>query len=232
MRRFAVLLAMLIAVAAVYLIQRRTAVDDSGWTSRFAVDPADLAATGRNPWFVLEPGYSLTLEDGDEQLVITVLDETRTIDGVETRVVEERESEAGQLVEVSRNYFAISTRTNDVFYFGEEVDIYEGGVVTGHEGAWLSGAGGARFGLMIPGTPLVGARYYEEIAPGVAMDRAEVASLTDTLTTPAGRFDNVLRTIESTPLEPGIRESKYYAAGVGLLRDGSLLLVRHGMNPR
>ena len=231
MRRIVVLLAALAAIAVVYFVQRRT-VDDPGWTTQFTADPADLAATGRNPYFVLEPGYTLTLEDGDDRLVITVLDETRTIDGVETRVVEERESEAGQLVEVSRNFFAIHTRTHDVFYFGEDVDTWEDGVVTGHEGAWLSGTGGARFGLIIPGAPLVGARYYQEIAPGIAMDRAEVASLTETLTTPAGRFANVLRTVESSPLEPGVRESKYYAAGVGLLRDGSLLLVRFGMNAR
>jgi hypothetical protein len=231
MRRIVVALAAVAALAVGFFVQRRTA-DESAWTTHFAPDPADLAATGRNPYFVLEPGYTLVLEDGDDRLVITVLDETRTIDGVETRVVEERESEAGQLVEVSRNFFAIHNRTRDVFYFGEDVDTYEDGVIAGHEGAWLSGAAGARFGLLIPGEPLVGARYYQEIAPGVAMDRAEIASLTETLATPAGRFDNVLRTIESTPLEPGVRESKYYAAGVGLLRDGSLLLVRHGRNAR
>jgi len=35
---------------------------------------------------------------------------------------------------------------------------------------------------------LLGSRYYQEIAPGVAMDRAEVLSITDTLATPAGYF--------------------------------------------
>jgi hypothetical protein len=34
--------------------------------------------------------------------------------GVETRVVEERETSVGAPVEVSRNYFAISKRTGDV----------------------------------------------------------------------------------------------------------------------
>jgi hypothetical protein len=30
----------------------------------------------------------------------------------------------------------------------------------------MSGEKGARFGLITPGTPLLGARYYQEIAPG------------------------------------------------------------------
>jgi hypothetical protein len=202
------------------------------FTTAFAVDKSELASTGRNPFFVLEPGYQLVFagkEDGDEvALTITVLDETRPVDGVETRVVEERESKSGKLVEVSRNFFAISKRTNDVYYFGEEVDIYKGGKVVSHEGAWLSGVSGAKFGLAIPGSPLLGARYYQEIAPDVAMDRAEVASVTETMETPAGKFTGVLKTIETTPLEPGARESKYHAAGVGLIKDGPCRLVRYG----
>ena len=155
--------------------------------------------------------------------------ETRTVDGVETRVVEERETQEGRPVEVSRNFFAISKRTNSVYYFGEEVDIYKDGRVVAHEGAWLSGKSGAKFGLAMPGQPLIGARYYQELAPKVAMDRAEVASLTGSMETPAGKFANVLQTEETTPLEPGDEERKYYAAGVGLIKDGPMKLVRHGV---
>jgi hypothetical protein len=36
--------------------------------------------------------------------------------------------------------------------------MYKNGKVSGHEGAWLAGVNGARFGLMIPGKPSVGAR--------------------------------------------------------------------------
>jgi hypothetical protein len=198
------------------------------FTNTFAVDRGDFASTGRNPYFILEPGYTLTLEGGKTRLVITVLPETKRVDGVETRVVEERETEGGQLIEVSRNFFAIHTKTNGVFYFGEDVDMYKDGKVTSHEGAWQSGAAGARFGLMMPGMPLLKARYYQEIAPKVAMDRAEITGLDETLTTPAGRFTGVLRTLETTPLEPLARESKLYAPGVGLIQDGSLKLVRYG----
>jgi len=206
-------------------------VQDSAWTDQFAVTPRELRSTGSNPYFILESGYQLVLEDGRGRLTVTVLPQTRVVDGVETRIVEERETSGDTLVEVSRNYFAISERTNAVFYFGEEVDIYRNGVITSHEGGWLAGVGGARFGLMMPGLPLLGSRFYQEIAPGVAMDRARIVALADTLATPAGTFTGVLRVEETTPLEPGVREFKYYAPGVGLIQDGSLKLVRYGRSP-
>src|SRR5262249_23743369 len=113
--------------------------DNSAWTTEFLVEKSELSATGHNPYFILEPGYQSVFERGNERLVITVLDETKMADGVMTRVVEERETKGDKLVEVSRNYFAISQRTNDVFYFGEDVDIYKGGKSVSHEGAWLAG---------------------------------------------------------------------------------------------
>jgi hypothetical protein len=117
-----------------------------------------------------------------------------------------------------------------VFYFGEDVDIYKDGAVVGHEGAWLAGVGEARPGLMMPGQPLLGSRYYQEVAPGVAMDRARIVSASTTLKTEAGEFRNCLVIEETTPLEPDAREQKIFARGIGLLKDGSLTLVRHGMD--
>jgi len=201
---------------------------DDQWTRTFAIEPGELLPTGRNPYFILEPGHQMVYEGGNERLIITVLDETRLIDGVETRLVEERETKSGQLVEVSRNFFAISRRTNSVFYFGEEVDIYSDGEVVRHEGAWLSGAGGATYGLMMPGQVLLGAKYYQEIAPEVAMDRAEIIGMDAVVKCAAGQFSRCLKVEETTPLEAGEKEYKYYAAGVGLVQDGSLKLVRFG----
>jgi hypothetical protein len=203
---------------------------DRPFIDRFEVDRKDLGPTGANPYFILEPGYRLVLEDpkDKEVLTITVLDETRKVDGVETRVVEERETVDGKIKEVSRNFFAIDRKTNDVYYFGEEVDDYQDGKLVGHSGAWLAGEKGARFGLIMPGNPAVGARHYQEIAPEVAMDRAEVVSLTEKLEVPAGKFENVLKVEETTPLEPKERSNKYYARGIGLLKDGGCKLVKHG----
>jgi hypothetical protein len=203
---------------------------DASFTQEFGEDKDDLVSSGGNPYFVLEPGHVMEYagdEDGKPTtLKISVLDETKKVDGVETRIVEERESAGGKLAEVSRNYFAISKRTNNVYYFGEESIKYENDKEVSREGSWEAGKDGAHYGLMIPATPLLGARYYQEIAPGKAMDRAVNVSASESIKLPAGEFKNVLKTEETTPLEPGNTEYKYYAAGVGLIKDGDLGLVK------
>ncbi len=204
----------------------KPASPEAPFTDVFRVDPSEWSSTGTNPYFVLEPGHVLVLEGGGVKLTITVLAETKRIEGVETRVVEEREEEDGELKEVSRNFFAISKRTNSVYYFGEEVDVFQGGQVAGHPGAWLHGQNGARFGLMVPGTPLLGSRFYQEVAPGVAMDRAIVVGVNETHDTPAGKFEGCLKAEETTPLEPHSREFKVYAPGIGLIRDAEVVLTK------
>jgi hypothetical protein len=196
------------------------------WRDTFPVDKANLMDTGRNTYFILEAGHRLYLADGKSTLTITVLHETKVVDGVRTRVVEERETKNGQLIEISRNYFAIDKASKDVYYFGEDVDIYENGKVVSHEGAWLAGVNGARFGLMIPNQPKIGDRFYLEVAPKVAMDRAEIVSLSEVVQVPAGTFKNCLRTKESSAIEMG-SESKWYAPGVGLIRDQDFVLVEY-----
>ena len=192
----------------------------------FNVDKATLLDKGSNTYMILEPGYKLILADGKDTLTITVLDETKVVDGVQTRIVEERETKGGKLEEVSRNYFAFDKTTGNIYYFGEDVDTYDAkGNITGHEGSWLAGVKNARFGLMMPGQPKVGERYYQEMAPGVALDRAEVVSVTEKVKVPAGTFKDCLKTKESSGLEKGVEE-KLFAPGVGLLKDGGFKLAK------
>ena len=184
--------------------------------------------TGRNQFFILETGYQLTLENKTGgKLVITVLTETRKIGNVETRIVEENESENGKPVEISRNFFAFCKQTGSVYYFGEEVDLYKNGKMTKGEDAWTA-EGKNKAGVAMPGLALLGARYYQEIAPNVAMDRAEIISLSETKNTLAGNFTNCLKTEETTPLEPKEKEYKLYAPGIGLIQDEDLLLTKYG----
>ena len=202
-----------------------------GWMTTFDLKNCDFVSSGENTYFVLKPGYQVILrgqEDGEElQLVMTVLNETKVVDGIETRVVEEKESEGGNIVEVSRNYFAMCKPTNNVIYFGEDVDMNEDGKIVSHEGAWLAGQNGSKAGMIMPGEVEVGLKYYQELAPGVVEDRAEIVSVNDTLDTPVGTFKQVLKNEETNPLKPGEKENKFYAPGRGLIQDETIKLVNY-----
>jgi hypothetical protein len=198
------------------------------WQSVFPVDKKTLGVKGTNPYFNLTPGYQLVYQHGNEADTLTVLDETKVVDGVVTRIVVDRETKNGQLIEVTRDYYAIDSVTNDVYYFGEDVDVYKHGKVASHEGSWLSGVKGAKFGLMMPGNPRPGQRFFQERAPGVGMDRAEILSDNDKITTPAGTFEKCLHVLESSSLEKSLTDHKWYAAGVGQVKDAEMVLVKYG----
>jgi len=199
----------------------------SPWQEEFGISKCNLLTTGRNQYFVLEPGFQLVLQGDDTKLQVTVLDETKVIDGVVTRVVEEREWKDGKLHEIARNYFAICEQTKDVFYFGEDVDFYEDGKVVKHDGSWLAGNGN-RAGLHMSGTPKLKMKYYQELAPGVAMDRAEIVSLTEKCKTPAGTFSRCMKVKEGSAIDMSATEYKYYAPAIGLVGDESLRLIKYG----
>ena len=211
--------------------QKPTADNPQPFTESLMQNNCTFLTEGQNTYCILKPGYQMEYEgmDGKDKvrLVITVTNETRKIGNTNTRVVVEDESVNGERIEISRNYFAFCKETSSVYYFGEEVDIYEKGKITKHEGAWMA-EGQNKPGVDVPGLALIGARFYQEIAPGVAMDRILIQSLDETLTTPAGTFTNCMKTEETTPLEPGEREWKTYAPGVGLIQDETALLVKYG----
>lgn len=57
--------------------------------------------------------------------------------------------------------------------------------------------------MIMPGKFVVGLKYYQELAKVKDEGRAEVVSLDDVIDTPAGKFQQVLKTEETTTLEPG-----------------------------
>jgi hypothetical protein len=192
----------------------------------FNVAARALSDTGEGPYFVLRPGFQSVLSDGDTTLTITVFNETRMVGGTLTRVVEERQVTYGLPDEIALNFYAIDPATGDAFYFGEEVDVFQNGQLSGHPGVWLA-EGASRPGMIMPGNPLVGMRYYQELAPGVAMDRGEVLSVSDVCSTPAGEFGGCLVVRETSAIED-FQEVKRFAPGVGVIQDGELLLVSYG----
>lgn len=208
---------------------KEDARSDRTFAKSFDVNVKNLVSTGRNKFFILKPGFQLQYdgEKGSSQ-TITVLNETKLVDGVETRVVEKREFEDGKLSSVNRTYMALDKSNNNLYLFGEDIDEYEDGKLTGHEGSWTAGEDGARFGLMLSGAPETGQRYYQNQAPKKSMDRAEVISLGNKMTVPAGTFENCLKTVETTDLDSS-KDVNYYAPEVGPVIDGEYKLTKYGI---
>ncbi|MGQ0703618.1 MAG: hypothetical protein ACT4PM_10850 [Gemmatimonadales bacterium] len=183
-----------------------------------------FSATITNPYFPMTAGTRWSLEGGTTRLEITALDETEVVAGVATRVVEERETEGGALIEVSRNFFG-QTQDGTVCYFGEDVDIYQGGVVVSHEGAWRAGAAGAVPGIFMPAQPAQGMAFRQEVAPGIAEDRVVIEAVNELVTVPFGTFTQTVRFLETTPLEPGASSTKVFARTLGPIVDDVLRLT-------
>jgi hypothetical protein len=212
--------------------------DRRPYTTDFRFGDCAFQTTGTNPYFPLVVGHRLLLEseDGAETVEITVLDETEVITvpglgAVSTRVVQERETLDGNVIEVSRNFFAVCGGRGDVVYFGEDVDIFPPGGGVTHDGAWRAGQpdgnGVAEPGIIMPGTFLLGSRYFQELADGIALDRAEHTEMGLTMDTDAGEFNGCVRVVETTPLERRSESVKVYCPGVGLVSDGDVQLVEY-----
>jgi len=216
------------------------AANPGGYTNEFPVAACDFNSTGGNAFLRLKVNRQLYLsnkecrscvrEDGLVELWITILPETRVIHfpytgkmrSVRARVMEEFETEDGELEEVSRNFVADCSPMHDVYYFGE--DVFDGDGNPLPDG-WLAGRDGARPGVLVPDRAFfLGSRYFQEFAPN-ARDRVEHTSMGFTVDVPAGTFHNCVETTETTPLEPGEESFKTYCPGVGLVRDDDLELI-------
>lgn len=176
-----------------------------------------------NGFFPVVVGSEMVLEGVDDEgieirLEITVPDETELVAGVTTRVLVETEFEDGELIEVSRNFFA-QAPDGTVCYFGEEVDIFEDGEIVSHEGAWRAGENGNLPGIIMPGEPEIGMIFQNEFAPGIAEDQAEILAFGEEIDVPAGMFSDTLTTEDCNPLVNEPKDLKVYVDGIGLAID-------------
>jgi hypothetical protein len=181
-----------------------------------------------HPYFPLTPVLRQWVYQGEDDgqvldLVVTVLDETEVVAGVTTRVVEEHESLDGEVVEISRNFFA-QAEDGSICYFGEDVDIFdpETGEIS-HEGAWRADNPDSGPGLFFPAELQPGTTFQQENAPN-ARDLAKIVGRAGLVETEAGEFPETLRILERNPLDGG-KDYKIYALGVGLIVDGEAELV-------
>ncbi|WP_052721609.1 hypothetical protein [Methanosarcina siciliae] len=193
---------------------------EGGYSS--VINPDDFVEVIDNPYFPLTPGTTFVYEGESEGEPIRdevyVTNETRTVMGVKTIVVRDREFEDGELAEETFDWYA-QDKDGNVWYFGEDSREYDEGEVVSTEGSWEAGVNGAQPGIIMKGNPQVGDTYRQEYLAGEAEDMAEVVSMNESVSVPYGSFENCLKTREWTPLEPGIEENKYYAAETGLLLE-------------
>ena len=179
-----------------------------------------------NPYFPLVPGteyyYRAKIKGSIETETFVVTYQTKVIQGLTTRVIQDDTWLDGVLIEHTFDWFAQDEEGN-VWYFGEDVTNYdpETGAVD-HDGSWEAGNQGAQAGIIMLAHPAIGDSYDEENAPNIAQDHSEVLALDAKVNVPFGRFRGCLRTDNTTPLEPGFLENKFYAPGVGLVLDLSV----------
>ena len=211
-----------------------------GYTAEFPVSDCTFVNDGDdNAYWNLNPGYWSKLEgdDGGEfvEIRVAVLNRTKRIvmlvDGefvvVDTRVIEEREWIDGTLVEVSENWFARCEETGDVYYFGEYVTNYPSG---NHDGSWEAGKNGAMPGVIMPGSFMIGARYFQEIAPNDdALDQGENVAMGLEVSVPAGDYEDCIMIKDTTPLELDANDFKVYCPGVGIVKDETIELTNRSV---
>jgi hypothetical protein len=224
-RRTAVLTRTLLACA---LLGALTACGGGSQSSNLPVgsepvklDPADFTIEIDNPNWPMKPGSRWLLRetypDGRKQRVeITVTHRTKTVAGIETRVIHDVVSEKGKLVEDTFDWYAQDSSGN-LWYLGESTKEYEDGKVKSTKGSWEAGVDGAQAGILIPAEPKPGLTYRQEYYKGEAEDAARVLSTDELVEVPYGFFKSVLMTNDYTPLEPRLLEHKFYAGGVGLV---------------
>jgi hypothetical protein len=181
-------------------------------------NPAHFTTTIDNPYLPFVPGTRMVYRergaDGPGRVVVKVTRRTKVVQGVSTVVVRDRAYSGGELVEDTFDWYAQDRRGN-VWYFGESTKEYEDGEVVSTDGSWKAGRDGARAGIVMLAHPRVGDRYYQEYAPGVAVDEGKVLRLDAERTVPYGTFDDLLVTRDLTALEPDVVERKFYAEGLG-----------------
>lgn len=204
-----------------------TACSGGTQTRSYSVDitAADFVATIDNPYYPLFPGskwvYEASLDDGTvERNEVEVLEETRDVIGVTATVVHDVVIVEGQLTEETYDWYA-QDKDGNVWYLGEDVSNFVNGVLVNHSGSWEWGVDGALPGIIMWADPAahVNEEYYQEYYTGEAEDQGQVLSATENVSIPFGSFGNVIMTYDFSAIDPDLKENKFYASGIGLLKE-------------
>jgi len=147
---------------------------------------------------------------------VAVSKKTRVVMGVTCMEVADTVWEGGKLAQKTLEWYA-QDKDGNVWYFGAEAKQYKNGKVTGMDGSWQAGAGGAQPGIMMLANPTRGDTYRQDYLKGVVEDMAYVVSLDGALKVPYHAYKNLLITLNWSNLTPGVIENRYYAKNVGFV---------------
>lgn len=187
------------------------------------INPENFADSVTNTYFPLSVGtifkYQSQTEDGLENIVVTVLSETKIVAGVNCTVVRDIVSIDGQVIEDTYDWYA-QDKDGNVWYMGENVSNYENGVLVDNDGSFEAGTNGAKPGIIMMANPVLELPYRQEYCFNIAEDWGKVIAKGVTVTTTFGTYQNCIKTADWNALEPdGAIEYKYYAPNVGLIKE-------------
>ena len=221
-------------VASVYPVGAgaASAAHGCGFTPRF--DSGNFASSTiiSNKWLPLQPGMQFTLQGRansgggllPHSVILTVTDLTKVIDGVRTVVLWDVDLESGRLAEAELAFHA-QDEDGNVWGLGEYPEEYDKGRFVGAPQTWISGVANARGGFAMVSQPrLGGPKYLQGSAPSIDfLDCAQVFAIDQRVCVPAGCYDHVLITDETSPLASGqAHQRKFYAPGVGNVQIGAV----------
>ena len=182
------------------------------------IDPANFVTTIDNPYFPLPPGTTLIYEgqmpDGLERDEMAVTHNTRVILGVTCVEVHDSVFTDGVLTEDTLDWYA-QDRDGNVWYFGENTQELEDGLISTISGTFMAGVNNDKPGIIMKAHPAVGDFYRQEFSLNNAEDFAQTLSLNEVVRVRAGTFNHCLKSQEKSPLEPDVLEDKFYAPGIG-----------------
>jgi len=182
-------------------------------------DPANFSnpTTIDNEYFPLIPGTQFVYEGStidDEgleiphEIVFTVTDLTKKIDGVPTVVILDNDFSDGELEESELTFFAQDNDGNDgnVWHLGQYSESYEGEEFIGGRAFLVGHLEGVRAGIMMLAEPTLETPSYSQgVAPPPFnfTDRGEVFQVGQEVSVPYGDFEDVLVIKETDEEEPG-----------------------------
>jgi len=223
-------LAALAAVSLPRVLAATTAAPPDVTEKDFNVKNFSAASiTVDNRFLPLRPGSQYTLTGtatrgtaGQHDVIFTVTDVTKVIDGVNAVAVWDRDFQNGQLVEEELAFMA-QDNTGNVWSMGEYPEEHDAGKVTAPS-VWLAGAQQAIAGLLMRANPNVNtAPYLQGQAPAIQfLDEAVVNAVDQPVCAPIGCFSGALVVDEWNPLNQPTdgHQFKYHVPGIGVARIG------------